>query len=96
MLHKIALEREKEEEEARKREEKRREKKCQEDKRKGIIYGERYWLYDVDEIRNITDSDFLVRMSVGIWPAGQPQQEEYDYLLNLTSVIDERLSELQK
>ena len=96
MLHKIAIEREREEDEARKREEKRREKKWQEDKEKGIIYGERYWLYDADEIRNITDTDFLVRMRVGIWPAGQPQQEDYDYYVNLSSVISQRLSELHK
>ena len=96
MLHKIAIEREKEEDEARKREEKRREKKWQEDKEKGIIYGERYWLYDADEIRNITDTDFLVRMRVGIWPASQPQQEDYDYYVNLSSVISQRLSELHK
>ena len=64
-------------------------------RQKGIIDGERYSLYDVDEIRNITDTVFLLRRRVGIWPSGQPQ-EEHDYFINLTSVIDERLSELQK
>ena len=63
----------------------------------GKIYGGDYIRYNEDDIKKITDIEFLVRMFTGILPAAQPRfMWEFEMYCVLQRVIRARIDELQK
>ena len=73
------------------------ERQRKEDIRAGKIYGRDFHSYNLSDIENITDSDFLYDMLDDIMPAGQPPtQEEYDELMNFVNGIYARIHVLRK
>lgn len=61
----------------------------------GVVYGDRYECYGLEEIANIKNIDFLKKLSANIFPAGQPpSQEEFDELLLRARAVESRLKEL--
>ena len=94
--HLVALEREKEEQ-ARIEEERRQEETRADQEKKGIIHGDRYLAYSEEEIRQITDIEFLCEMKFHYIPNGQPPlQWEYDELMRMHSVICDCIKKLEK
>ena len=62
----------------------------------GKIYGTDYARYDEDDIKKITDIDFLESMFSAILPAAQPRFEwEVEMLCHLQCAIRTRIDELE-
>ena len=58
----------------------------------GVIYGNRYDAYNIEQINKITNTDFLYQMSLHMVPNAQPPtQEEYDELMERCKAVDTRL-----
>lgn len=63
--------------------------------RRGVIYGDDYQRYSVEEIRSIKDYDFLNSMFMNRFgPAQPPTDEEYDDMLFILNTIRHRMDEL--
>lgn len=63
----------------------------------GVIHGDDFDAYTIEEIRNITNIDFLEKMSVDVYvkPCGQPPNElDQEYVNERIKAINEQLTEV--
>ena len=61
----------------------------------GVIYGNQYEAYSVEEIMNIKNLDFLYEMSLNMCPNAQPPtEEECNELVERYKAVDTRLNAL--
>lgn len=61
----------------------------------GVIYGDQYEAYSVEEIMKITNLDFLYKMSQNMCPSAQPPtEEEFHELAQRCKAVDTRLNYL--
>ena len=63
--------------------------------RRGVIYGDDYERYNVEEIRNIKDYEFLNSMLMNRFgPRQPPTDEDYDDICFILNTIKHRIDEL--
>jgi len=61
----------------------------------GVIYGNRYDAYSVEEIMKISNLDFLYEMSLKMCPSAQPpSKEEFDELIARCKAVETRLNDV--
>ena len=64
-------------------------------KEQGKIYGDEYYRYMPEDVKNIRDIDFLISLSFNFWPKAQPANEyEWIFYNTMKKAIDDRLLEL--
>ena len=68
----------------------------EEERKRGILYGRQYELYSEEEIRAITDYDFLRDMLHATVPYPLTTVQHYLAASHRMSIIDERMCALQK
>ena len=61
----------------------------------GVIYGNNFDAYTAEDIRNITNYDFLEKLSFNICPSAQPPNDfEQEYLNERVKAVHEQLNEV--
>ena len=61
----------------------------------GVVHGDNFDAYTIEDIRNITNYEFLEKLSANIYPNAQPPNEfEQDYLNERVKVVHNQLIEV--
>ena len=61
----------------------------------GVKHGDNFDAYTVEDIRNITNYEFLEKLYLNIIPCGQPPNDyEYEHLNERIKAVNERLLEV--
>lgn len=64
-------------------------------KAQGVIHGDDFDAYTVEDIRNIQNYEFLEKLSVNIYPSAQPTNDfDLDYLNQRVKAVHEQLMEV--
>lgn len=89
-MRELEEERQKEEEKRRRREE-----EWEQKRKRGQKYGDAYWRYQPDDLKDIIDYDFLVKLQSGFWPwPSQPRPGFEEEIVNdMYEAINDRMLE---